>query len=162
MPEFNIVSSRILAASISSTARPIITALVGSPVRRMKPTSNTSLAAVSIITEQHYICTQTDICRSTGACQAGAPGFSSLSPPRIASEHAEFVRFWKSAYAQFSRALREQKLLVKATQQQREHAGKLQVQLLELQGEATMQLDMRRQAKLESHRQYLAARQTAN
>jgi hypothetical protein len=77
-------------------------------------------------------------------------------------QYLEFVHLWKAAYAQLSRALHEQKLLVKATQRQHEYAGKLQFRLLELQGEATVQLDMRRQAKLESHRQFLAARQTAD
>jgi len=73
--------------------------------------------------------------------------------------YREFVLLWKENYAGISLTIREQKHLVSATLRKRESAGKHQLRLLELKQEATLQLAMRRAAKVESNRQYLAAKQ---
>ena len=74
-------------------------------------------------------------------------------------EYCEFRRLWKAAYVGLSELIRMQKRLVATTMRQQEHAGKHQVRLLSLKEEATIQLAMRRAAKVESNRQYLAAKQ---
>lgn len=77
-------------------------------------------------------------------------------------QYLEFRREWKGNYALLSKSLRDQKQLVKDVMRAHEYAGTHQIQLLALKQEATIQLAMRAAAKVESNRQYLAARQIAN
>ena len=74
-------------------------------------------------------------------------------------QYLDFIRFWKANYAALSVTIRDQKRLVSDTMRRSEYAGKGQLQLLEFKAEATLQLEMRRAAKVESHRQYLALKQ---
>ena len=76
-------------------------------------------------------------------------------------QYRDFRQLWKESYAALGPTIREQKELVRTTMRQHEYAGKHQVRLLELKLEATVQLAMRRAAKVESNRQYLAAKQVA-
>ena len=74
-------------------------------------------------------------------------------------QYLEFRSCWKENYAALSQTSRNLKALIKATMQSREYAGKPQSELHVLKSEASMQLAMRRSAKQEANRQWLAARQ---
>jgi hypothetical protein len=76
-------------------------------------------------------------------------------------QYLEFRREWKRNYAALSKSLHEQKRLVRNTMRVHEYAGTHQIQLLDLKREATVQLAMHAAAKVESNRQYLAAKQIA-
>jgi len=74
------------------------------------------------------------------------------------AEYLEFRALWKIGYAELSQSIRGLKASVKATQRQREYAGKQQAEIHRQKTEATVQLLMLKAAKLEANRQYLAAK----
>jgi hypothetical protein len=81
---------------------------------------------------------------------------------RTKAEYLEFRRCWKENYAALSQSIRSLKAAIKAMMRQREYAGNQQSKLHKLKSEATVQLLMRRSAKQEASRQYLAAKQATS
>jgi hypothetical protein len=80
---------------------------------------------------------------------------------RTKEEYLEFRRCWKENYAALSESIRGLKASIKAIMRKREYAGKEQSELHRLKLKATVELAMRRSAKQEASRQYLAAKQVS-
>lgn len=78
---------------------------------------------------------------------------------RTKEQYLEFRRCWKENYATLSEAIRGLKASIKATMRKHEYAGKQQSELHGLKLNATVELAMRRSAKEEACRQYLAAKE---
>ena len=81
---------------------------------------------------------------------------------RTKNEYLEFRRSWKHNYAALSQSIRGLKASIRAMMRRREYAGNQQSERHKLKSEATLQLLMRRSAKQEASRQYLAARQSVS
>jgi len=125
----------------------------------IKPDQTHHPAVSTIMTQETNIHTQTIINKSWNVAKGSFDYLFSFTF-QGRDQYLAFRQQWKANYAVLSRTIRSQKAEIKAISRKLEYAGLLQSKSHELRHEATRQLLMRKAAKEESHRQYLAAKQT--